>query len=161
MGKKCCELDTCGEIYASKFVAYTGSLVTDSYIDLPNCKASINDVFGEVDRLLKVLMDADGVAKTSLTTYNCGFSNISNLIAATTGAKANTSDTIIAMLRTMCDLQTRIATLESADIYSEVLPQDIQLLLLSKGVCLDVDPCNAATVTLKDLLTKIIYKLCP
>lgn len=161
MGKKCCELDTCGEIHASKCVAFTGVLVEDSYIELPDCRASLNDVIGEVDRLLKILMDANGVVKSTLTTYNCGFTDITNLIAATSGDKVDTSSTVLAMLKAMCDLQTRISSLESADIYSKVLPGAIQLLLASKGVCLDVDPCNPDTITLEDLLTKIIYKLCP
>jgi hypothetical protein len=156
-----CKLNTCSQFYSSSCVLYAGTLVTGSYITLPECKATLTDLGQEIDRLLKELKDSDGVLKTLLTQYNCSFSHITTLINNTVTTKAGTSDTIIAMLRTMCQLQTRIVTLETKDIYEELLPQEIQALLLTKLDCFDDDPCNPSTTTLKELLIKLINKLCP
>jgi hypothetical protein len=142
-------------------VLYTGGLVTGSYITISDCEATMNDVVAEVDRLLKELKDNDGVLKTTLSQYNCSFTQITSLISATTTTKAKTADVIIAMLRTMCELQTKITTLENKNIYSGALSPTLQLLVNSKTLCLDTDPCDVSGLTLEGLLTKLIYKLCP
>ena len=158
---KCCNRNTCDSFTSSMCVLYTGDLVTGSYITLPDCEATMNDVVAEVDKLLKELKDNDGVLKTTLSQYNCSFTQITNLIAATTTDKAKTADVVIAMLRTMCELQTKITTLENQNIFTKALPTDMQQLLVSKFSCFDTDPCSPNLSTLEDLLTKIIYKLCP
>ena len=158
---KCCNRNTCDSFTSSMCVLYTGELVTGSYITLPDCEATMNDVVAEVDKLLKELKDNDGVLKTTLSQYNCSFTQITSLLAATTTTKAKTADVIIAMLRTMCELQTKITTLENQNIFTKDLPADMQALLASKFSCFDTDPCSPNLSTLEDLLTKIIYKLCP
>jgi hypothetical protein len=142
-------------------VLYTGDLVTGSYITLPDCEATMNDVVAEVDRLLKELKDNDGVLKTTLKTNNCSSTYITNLVADSLTGKVKTSETIIALLQTICSLQTRILALENEDIFLGSLSPTLQLLVNSKKLCLDVDPCNVSGLTLEGLLTKLIYKLCP
>lgn len=158
---KCCNINTCDSFTSSMCVLYTGGLVTGSYITISDCEATMNDVVAEVDRLLKELKDNDGVLKTTLSQYNCSFTQITSLISATTTTKAKTADVIIAMLRTMCELQTKITTLENKNIYSGALSPTLQLLVNSKTLCLDTDPCDVSGLTLEGLLTKLIYKLCP
>jgi len=158
---KCCNRNTCDSFTSSMCVLYTGDLVTGSYITLPDCEATMNDVVAEVDRLLKELKDNDGVLKTTLTTKNCSSTYITNLVADSLTGKVKTSETIIALLETICSLQTRIKELEDADIFQTTLSQSLQLLVNSKVDCLDIDPCNTSLSTLEGLLTKLIYKLCP
>jgi hypothetical protein len=155
-----CKLNTCSKYYYSACVRYTGEIVTDSYLNLPSCEVTINDVFEELDRLVKELKDNDGILKTLLITNNCSFSHITTLINNTSTDKAKTSDTVIAMLKTMCQLQTRIVELENEDIFEKTLPQEIQFLLNGLD-CFDDDPCYSDTTTLKELLIKLINKLCP
>lgn len=157
-----CRLNSCSVITPSMCVEYTGELITGSYLELEDCdKTTLNDILNQMDTMFKTLMDADGVLKSSLTQYNCGFTHITNLINATTGTKAVTADSIIAVVRTLCDLQARIVTLEEADIFETTLPQEIQLLLASKAVCFESDDCYPYTLTLKELLIKLINKACP
>lgn len=156
-----CRIKTCSSYWPSGCVELTNEFIEGTYYEIDDCKATLNDFIEETDRLIKELKDADGVLKASLLQYNCDFDKITDLINAETSTKTETADTIIALLRTMCDLQTRIVSLETQDIYTIVLPQSIQLLLLTKADCLDVDPCNPATLTLTDILTKLIIKACP
>lgn len=157
-----CRLDTCSYKTPSQCVVYTADLVEGSYLELNDCsETTLNDIMIQVDELLKTLMDNDGILKIDLRSNNCSFTHISALTDAATGLKINTADTIIAMLKTMCELQVRIADLETADIFDILLPQEIQLLLLTKTGCFDPDPCYPSTLTLKDLLIKIINKICP
>ena len=158
---KCCNINTCDSFTSSMCVLYTGSLVTGSYITISDCEATMNDVVAEVDRLLKELKDNDGVLKTTLTTNNCSSTFITALVANALTGKVKTSETIIALLQTICSLQTRILTLENEDIFSGSLSPTLQLLVNSKALCLNVDPCNVSGLTLEGLLTKLIYKLCP
>lgn len=161
MTKKCCKIDTCGDTISAQCVIYSGTFVDGTYINIEDCDPRVSQVIEEVDRILKELGDDNGVTKSLLTQYNCDLPFITTLITNTSSTKTKTADTIIALLRTICSLQSRISTLETADIYDIELPQEIQLLLATKLDCLDVDPCNPSTLTLKDLLTKIIIKLCP
>jgi len=142
-------------------VLYTGGLVTGSYITISDCEATMNDVVAEIDRLLKELKDNDGVLKTTLTTNNCSSTYITALVADSLTGKVKTSETIVALLQTICSLQTRILALENEDIFLGPLPQTLQLLVNSKTLCLDTDPCDVSGLTLEGLLTKLIYKLCP
>ena len=163
MSMNCSVKNTCSIVVSTNCVDYAGTLLEGSYISLTGCDITLTDYLAEVDRLLKELKDADGISKQLLTQYNCSFAKITDLITATTGDKATTAGTVVAMLRTMCDLQTRIAALESADIYNTLLPQDVdfQVFLNERADCLDVDPCNPSLLTLRDLLTKLILKHCP
>jgi hypothetical protein len=156
----CCNLNTCSVLTPSKCVVYTANLVTDSYLVLDDCDTSLNTVLIQIDTLLKELKDNDGVAKSLLLQYNCDLSHITTLISTTT-TKAKTSDVIVALLRTICSLQTRIVSLEDADIFETQLPQEILLLLTTKLSCFDIDPCYPTTLTLKELLIKLINKACP
>lgn len=157
-----CRLNSCSYITPSMCVEYTGELITGSYLELADCEATtLNDILEQVDTLLKTLSDNDGILKSSLTSYNCSLTHITTLISETTGTKAKTAETVVAMLRTMCDLQARIVELETADIYETVLPQEIQLLLVTKTGCFDADVCYPSTLTLKELLIKLINKACP
>lgn len=159
----CKPRNTCSITTTTNCVDFAGELVVGSYINVTGCDATLTDYIQEIDRLIKELKDADGISKTLLTQYNCSFQKITDLITATTSTKAATASTVIALLRTMCDLQTRIVALESEDIYNKLLPSDIdfQILLTNKADCLDVDPCDSSLLTLRDLLTKLIYKVCP
>ena len=158
---KCCNINTCDSFTSSMCVLYTGGLVTGSYIKISDCEATMNDVVAEIDRLLKELKDNDGVLKTTLTTKNCSSTYITALVADSLTGKVKTSETIIALLETICSLQTRIKELEDVNIFETTLSQNLQILVSSQADCLNVDPCNVSGSTLEGLLTKLIYKLCP
>jgi hypothetical protein len=157
-----CNLNTCSTYYYSACVKYTGQLIEGSYITLPDCHATINDMFNQIDIIIKELKDNDGIAKQLLKDNNCDLDHLTQLIADTEGTKVKTSDTIIALLKTICDLESEITVLQNIDIYEKTLPVEIQNLLILKLGCFDgIDPCNPTTITLKELLMKLIYKLCP
>lgn len=159
--KKCCTTDSCSELYSTQCVIFTGELNDDSYISLEGCSSNLNQVILEIDRLLIELKDNDGILRSELLSNNCSFSDITDLVNSNLTTKIKTADTVLALLKTLCALQTRISTLENLDIFETILSQDLQLLVNSKAVCLDVDPCNTGTLTLGELLRKLIYLNCP
>ena len=93
-----CNLNTCSTYYYSACVKYTGQLIEGSYITLPDCHATINDMFNQIDIIIKELKDNDGIAKQLLKDNNCDLDHLTQLIADTEGTKVKTSDTIIALL---------------------------------------------------------------
>jgi hypothetical protein len=157
-----CNLNTCSTYYYSACIKYTGQLILGSYITLPDCHVTINDMFNQIDIIIKELKDNDGIAKQLLIDNNCNLTHLTQLITSTSGTKAKTSETIIALLKTICALDSKITVLQNVDIYEKTLPVEIQNLLILKSGCLNgIDPCNPTTITLKELLMKLIYKLCP
>ena len=155
-----CKLNKCSEYVFSGCVLFTGTLIEGSYITLPACNATLNNYLSEVDKYIKELKDKDGILRTTLISNNCNLTHITNLITNNLTTKIDTTEVVLALLNTICTLNSRIITLETKDIFETTLPQEIQLILNGLS-CFTDDPCYPDTLTLKELLIKIINKLCP
>lgn len=159
-----CELNTCSERISAQCVLMTCD-VTSKYITLDGCNPSLCDYLAITEQLITELKDADGILASRLSSHNCSFTKITDLIDTkdVTYLKVKTSDTILTLLDIICDQQATIDDLVNGGIYNLPLPQEI--LDNSKfKICYEnlLDPCDQVKIkTLKHLLIALIEKSCP
>ena len=151
-----CNLNTCSERIPSQCVLFTCD-VTSSYISLPDCNATLCDYLAVTERLITELKDADGILASRLSTHNCGFTPIVDLIDTKDPIylKVKTSDAVIALLDVICELKAQLDNIWDLPLPAEILNDPLLETCLGETDCTTVVPR-----TLKELLIAMMHHYC-
>ena len=171
----CCKTNTCVDITPSACVRYTGIPTTGGLIAKQDyCDPYLNEIITLFDDTLTTLDARVGLNKVAFDNINqaCGLNDVINTSGLTVkDDKYYSSQVIIELVRVICELRSSLNYLTSQNINtlgtgSGVIHwQDLELKGTLKtyvnNSCIGDFSCNGdPIVTLGDLLTAIVSKLC-
>lgn len=171
----CCKTNTCVDITPSACVRYTGIPTVGGLIANQNyCDPYLNEIITLFDDNLTILDAKVGLKKITFDNINqaCGLNNVINTSGLTVkDDKYYSSEVVIELVKVICELRSNLNYLTSQNINTlgtgtgNIHWQNLEL----KGTlesyvnnsCLKNFSCNGLhIVTLGDLLTAIVSKLC-